>query len=471
MRPGRAPSQTGSLRRASRRRSCGRRSGRFGRGQTATSGRRRRKLRDAGRVTGEIGRDQVREAPHCLECAFDRLPLQGQPGLRLAGEHLVPRRRLGIEREHVAGIVGEAGGDLRVEPASRVLADEAHGMLLAPEQALEGGVDGDVDDPHRQRDLFALRAAKRALAIPALGEVGEEAVHGRGKADPLGQHLRDLAHGGEVRTLLPGQPRQPARDLEGANGDCTTRLGQRAEEPAEDLASRPVEDGVEMGGQRVAKDLGGDVGVGGAARMGEEAGIVGLRGRRLVNPEALGEPGRDQGAVQPVLEREAHTEVGGQAERADHLGRTDPLGTRCFGPHRPTVTGLPKATTGPSRTVTPASESALLRVLLSRSFASVLRTGLDTPPLDEARERSAAASRRLLPHECESVASPLARYVPRSVAGRCRGTAGAGATGTDVELQAGSPGPRPVIPRPIRRPSKPRAGGLASGAAVRLLHR
>ena len=97
--------------------------------------------------------------------------------------------------------------------------------------------------------------------------MGEEVLHRRGKANPLGEHLRHLTHRGEVRTLQPGQPRQPAGDLKGANRACPIRLGQRPEEPGEDLACGPVEDRVEMSGQRVAEQLRRDVGVRGAARV------------------------------------------------------------------------------------------------------------------------------------------------------------------------------------------------------------
>jgi hypothetical protein len=44
-----------------------------------------------------------------------------------------------------------------------------------------------------------------------------------------------------------------------------------------------------------------------------------------------------------MLEREAHPEVGGQAERADHLGGTNSLILRCFDRHCPTVTESAKA--------------------------------------------------------------------------------------------------------------------------------
>ena len=59
------------------------------------------------------------------------------------------------------------------------LADEAHDALLAAEHPLEGGIDGEMDDPHRHRDLLTLRSAERSLAVPALEEVGEEALHRR----------------------------------------------------------------------------------------------------------------------------------------------------------------------------------------------------------------------------------------------------------------------------------------------------
>ena len=71
-------------------------------------------------------------------------------------------------------MVGEAGGDLRVEGVPRPVAGQPHDAFLASEQVLEGGVHRKMDDPHRQRDLIAFRAAERALAVPALEPVGEE---------------------------------------------------------------------------------------------------------------------------------------------------------------------------------------------------------------------------------------------------------------------------------------------------------
>ena len=75
-------------------------------------------------------------------------------------------------------MVEEAGGDVRVEGMPRAVSDQAHDAFLAPEQALEGGVDRKMDDPHRQRDLIALRAAQRSMPVPALEPLGEEITHG-----------------------------------------------------------------------------------------------------------------------------------------------------------------------------------------------------------------------------------------------------------------------------------------------------
>ena len=95
--------------------------------------------------------------------------------MRLARERLLPHRRLRVERKDPLGVAGEAGGHLRVERMARALANQTHDALLAPEQALEGGVDGEMDDPHRQRDLLTLRPPEGSMAVPALDQVREQA--------------------------------------------------------------------------------------------------------------------------------------------------------------------------------------------------------------------------------------------------------------------------------------------------------
>jgi hypothetical protein len=59
--------------------------------------------------------------------------------------------------------------------------------------------------------------------------------------------------------------------------------------------------------------------IGRATRVGEQAGVVGLRRRGGIESKPVSEPGRNQGAAQAVLERLAHAQVGGHAQRGDEL--------------------------------------------------------------------------------------------------------------------------------------------------------
>jgi hypothetical protein len=62
-----------------------------------------------------------------------------------------------------------------------------------------------------------------------------------------------------------------------------------------------------------------------AARMGEQARAVRLPAGLPVDAEAVGEPHRDQRAVQAVLKREPHAEVRRQTQRRDQLRASDLL--------------------------------------------------------------------------------------------------------------------------------------------------
>ena len=234
-------------------------------------------LGDAGGVAGEVRRDEVGEVPHRRKRAIESLRLQHERRGRLQGEDLFPRRGALLEREDLRSLVHETGSHLRVEGVPGALAHEARGVLRAAEKTLEGGVCRDVDDPHRHGDLPALGPAQRALAVPALGEVGEQTRHGRGSADPIRQHPRDLAGRAQGGTRFASHPRKPAGGLKRANERRAARIGQRAEQPREDLSRRPVHERVEAGRQRAAEDLRGDVGLGRAAGVREQAGVVGLR--------------------------------------------------------------------------------------------------------------------------------------------------------------------------------------------------
>jgi hypothetical protein len=96
---------------------------------------------------------------------------------------------------------------------------------------LERGVAGHVDDPQRERDLLSAEPLQLALAVPPLGEVGKQAVHGRRDAQPLAQHLRDLAPGDEVAAIPAYRLRQAARHPQGPHGRRTLVVGQRSHDP------------------------------------------------------------------------------------------------------------------------------------------------------------------------------------------------------------------------------------------------
>ncbi len=129
-------------------------------------------------------------------------------------------------------MVGEAGGDLRVEGVPRPVAGHPHDVFLASEQALEGGVHGEMDDPHGQRDSIAFRAAERAVAVPALIPMVEEASHRTWETQPGGKHPSHLARGCEVWAHLSRHPRQAAGDLARAHEPPALRIGKRAQEPS-----------------------------------------------------------------------------------------------------------------------------------------------------------------------------------------------------------------------------------------------
>jgi hypothetical protein len=75
--------------------------------------------------------------------------------------------------------------------------------------------------------------------------------------------------------------------------------------------------------ERIAEDLRGDVRIGRAPGVGEQAGVVGLRDALAIDAEAVGEAHGDQGAVQAVLQREPHPEVRRQAKGGDQLRAAD----------------------------------------------------------------------------------------------------------------------------------------------------
>ena len=266
-------------------------------------------------------------------------PSRSSQGLGSTAERLLPHRPALGGGEDPRGLVGQQGRDGRVEGAPGPLADHRRGDVVAPEHALEGGVAGDVDDPHGQRDLLAPDAAGLALAVPPLGDVGEQPLHGPGQAEPVGQHGRHLAERGDVALEHPGRGRQPAAICRARTGVGLPESARARRIPAVISACDPNLVGHGVPGQRVvvAEQLGGHVRVGGAAHVEQQAGVVGLGRRLLVDAEPLGQPHRVQGALQAVLEGHVDAEVRRQRERRHHLGGADPFPARGCARHAWTV--------------------------------------------------------------------------------------------------------------------------------------
>ena len=311
---------------------------RIGRLQPASHRRARRQLGHPGGVPGQPGRDEIGEVAHRRQGAIDPVLGEGERPAWLGRERGVPDGRALVVREDLPRPVGERGDDAGVECAPRPLADHAHGGVDPADHPVERRVAGDVHDPHGERDLLASEPVRLALAVPALGERPEQRLHRGRQAEAQREHLRHLAQRHEMALRLPRRERQAPRDLDRADRRRSVGLRQRAHEPAEELDPRAEHDRHVLAVQVAAEDHRGVLGVRGAADVEEQARVVRVRRGLRVDAEALGEPHRDERALEPVLERQPDGEVRGERERRDHLCGAHPFRStgRALG-HAPTV--------------------------------------------------------------------------------------------------------------------------------------
>jgi hypothetical protein len=73
----------------------------------------------------------------------------------------------------------------------------------------------------------------------------------------------------------------------------------------------------------VFEQLGRDLGIGCAADVEEQACVIDLRSRLIVDPQPLAQAHRDKRALQAVLKGQSHAEIRGEAQRRNHLSGTD----------------------------------------------------------------------------------------------------------------------------------------------------
>jgi hypothetical protein len=207
--------------------------------KTTLLARRRGQLGDTGRVADQVRRGKIGKVAHRPKGTLDRLALQGQPRARLAGERLLPSGPVGVERQEFRGRVGHRDRHGRVERAARPSADHPCGELRAPEHVLERGVAGHRGDPHRQGNVLVPGPTGQALAVPALDQIPEQALHGRGQPQTVGQHLGHLAERGDMPLELLGRPRHAPHDLHGPHRRRTARVGNCPHDPGHHLGRRP----------------------------------------------------------------------------------------------------------------------------------------------------------------------------------------------------------------------------------------
>jgi hypothetical protein len=199
-------------------------------------------------------------------------------------------------------------------------------VLGATERALQCGVVRHLGDAQRQRDLVALCAAERSLAVPAIGQVGERPGECLRHVEPPRERRCDLAHRGHVRLELAHGPGQAGGHLQRACRMRRRRVRQRAQHAPEPLARRAVHHGHLVLDQVPAEDLRGDVCIGHAAGVEQQAEVVGIADGVLAGAGAARQPDREQRPLQTVLERQPHPEIGRQAERAGDLRGANPSG-------------------------------------------------------------------------------------------------------------------------------------------------
>ena len=275
--------------------------------------RRARHLRHPRRVPDEIRRGEVGEVAHRGQRAVDRLALETQPRRRLGREHAVPGGALGDAREDRLDVVGEPGGDDRVEGVPGAAAHHLRGHLRTADHAVEGGVAGDVHDAHGERDPLAPRSPSTPLPSQrSVNAANSPWIEGGSPSrsvsiSPTSHSRRDVAPvAPRPRAAACAPPRRPAPAL-------PLQRRERAQGREQGLALRP-----EHGRRQVRRPAP-------TRRTGppppppppcSRRRTAGTRSTSAAvsasTPSRSAQPHRRERALEPVLEREPGGEVRGQ---------------------------------------------------------------------------------------------------------------------------------------------------------------
>ena len=118
----------------------------------------------------KYGETRSLKSTHGSKGRVDRLAFQERVRPRFAGQRFVPRRSR-VDGNEPGRVISEGRDHVGIERVPRTTADHRRRMVGTTEHPLEGGVSGDVNDPHRQRYLVASRTTWLTLAVPTLGDV------------------------------------------------------------------------------------------------------------------------------------------------------------------------------------------------------------------------------------------------------------------------------------------------------------
>ena len=134
-----------------------------------------------------------------VSAVVEIVPLQRAVGLGLEREHRVPRLDPGQRgRTTPPRASHEEVRQRRVVGPAAAVADDLERLVGREEPAVRLHVVAEVHDAHRQGDLLAARVVGVAGAVPALEGEAQGVPHVRVEAEPLGEHVADLAARGEV---------------------------------------------------------------------------------------------------------------------------------------------------------------------------------------------------------------------------------------------------------------------------------
>ncbi len=275
-----------------------------------------RKLGDGRCVAEAVRRLEVDEVRDGQERGVEALAGEHHGQRRLGVDHRVPGAD-GIEvREDHLGLRRHEPRELGIELLAGAPAGERLRRIDPSDPVRHLGELPELREPRRERNVLALEVARPPAPVPLLVRPAERVEHAVGQPELLAQRTRDggVVDDHVVDLLAPGE-----RELEPDPEAVQRRVP--GPDPAHRRSHRPrapelvvVLDGLQR--DVVPEPLGLLVRVRVAADVDEQGRVVDDRALVLVEPDALGEPERDQALPQDVLHRLPETEIDAERERA-----------------------------------------------------------------------------------------------------------------------------------------------------------